>query len=118
MKVLVVEDNQNLANAMGIRLKSHGYACKNAHDAITAMSEAVKFEPDIVVIDINLPGGDGFLVADRLRASATSGTPFIFMTASKKEGLRQRAQMAGAAGYLEKPFTSSSLIELIEESVH
>lgn len=118
MKVLLIEDDKKLAMAMGIRLKSTGYSVFSAPDAITAMSNAVSFKPDVVIIDINLPGGDGFMVAERLMNSPdTSTTPFIFMTASKKEGLKQKAMQCGALGFLEKPFYSSQLTDLLDSSV-
>jgi CheY-like chemotaxis protein len=115
MKVLVVEDNTKLLLAMSIRLRSCGHSVHSAPDAISAMSSAVKFQPDLVLIDINLPGGDGFTVAERLASSTeTNSTPYAFMTASKKEGLKQRAVELGAFGYLEKPFSATSLLELID----
>ena len=118
MKILLVEDDKKLALAMGIRLKSNGYLVKAAPDAISAMSSAVSFEPDIVVIDINLPGGDGFMVAERLLASQeTNAVPFIFMTASKKEGLKQKAMSCGAIGFLEKPFYASQLTDLLDSGL-
>lgn len=114
MKVLVVEDNAKLSLAMKIRLKSNGYTVDSSPDAISAMTSAINFKPDVVLIDINLPGGDGFTVAERMLASAeTSSTPFIFMTASKEEGLRQKAEALGAMGYLEKPFSASYLFDAI-----
>jgi len=115
MKVLLVEDDKKLSLAMSMRLKSSGYSVESAPDAISAMSNAIKFSPDVVIIDINLPGGDGFTVAERLKGSAqTSSIPFIFMTASKKPGLRQKAMDGGAIGFLEKPFYPASLVELID----
>jgi len=81
MKVLLVEDDKKLALALGIRLRSDGHEITTTPDAISAMSSAIRFAPDVVIIDINLPGGDGFTVAERLLASMdTQSTPFIFMT--------------------------------------
>ncbi|OED39244.1 hypothetical protein AB833_17120 [Chromatiales bacterium (ex Bugula neritina AB1)] len=115
MKVLLVEDDKKLALALGMRLKSNGYSVNSVPDAITAMSNAVSFQPDVIVIDINLPGGDGFMVAERLMASPdTNSIPYIFMTASKKDGLQQKAKRWGALGFLEKPFYSSQLTDLID----
>lgn len=117
MNVLLVEDDKKLALAMGMRLKSNGHTVNSAPDAISAMSNAVRFCPDIVVIDINLPGGDGFMVAERLQNSPeTNAIPFIFMTASKKDGLKQQSLKLGALGFLEKPFSASQLTDLIDSS--
>jgi len=115
MKILLVEDDKKLSIAISMRLKSNGYTVQAAPDAITAMSNAINFNPDVVVIDINLPGGDGFTVAERLKSSSeTSSIPFIFMTASKTPGLQQKAMEGGAIGFLEKPFYPSSLADLID----
>lgn len=117
MKVLLVEDDKKLSIAMGMRLKSFGHNYAIASDAITAVSQAVEHQPDLVIIDVNLPGGDGFLVAERLRALPNGqDAQVIFITASKVPGLRQRANEAGASAFLEKPFDSSKLLEAIETS--
>lgn len=118
MKILLVEDDKKISMAMGIRLKSFGYSVSSAPDAIEAIAQAVKHEPDVILIDINLPGGDGFLVAERLRQLSNTGSiPLIFITASKKSGLRERAAKLGAAGFLEKPFDSNQLLDIIESAV-
>lgn len=115
MKVLLVEDDKKLSIAVGMRIKSFGHNCTFAQDAITAVSQAVEHKPDLIIIDINLPGGDGFLVAERLRSLANgSQAEIIFITASKKPGLRQRANEAGASAFLEKPFDSARLLDAIE----
>ena len=67
--VLVVEDDKNISLALTMRLKAMGYKVSSAADAVYAMNEAVRCMPEVVLLDINLPGGDGFVVADRLRAS-------------------------------------------------
>lgn len=115
MNILLVEDDKTLTRAMGIRLKANGHSCAVACDAITAVTEARNSNPDLVIVDVNLPGGDGFLVIDRLMSiNNTSDTPFIFITASKATGLRQKAIKYGATGFLEKPFQSNDLLQLID----
>lgn len=117
-KVLIVEDDKQISLALGIRLKSMGYTVSSACDAVTAMAQARKNDPDVVLIDIGLPGGDGFMVADRLRTNVqTSATPFIFVTASKEEGLREKAYDIGASGFFEKPFDATVLADAIEQSL-
>ena len=117
-KVLLVEDDNKISLAMGIRLKSMGYDVDTAADAVQAMQRARSHNPDVVLIDINLPGGDGFTVAERLNNYVqTAGIPMIFITASKKESLRERAYEAGAAGFLEKPFQATDLADAIEASL-
>ena len=116
--ILLVEDDKEITLSIGIRLRSMGYELVNAPDAIGAISLARRANPDVAVIDINLPGGDGFLVAERLNALVeTSMIPLIFMTASKKPGLKERAEQLGAVAFLEKPFDAKQLVSAIEQAM-
>lgn len=58
-KILIVEDDKNIAMAMALRLQSHGCQIKVAYDAVTGLSETRRFEPDLVLLDISMPGGTG-----------------------------------------------------------
>lgn len=117
--ILLVEDDKNISLALSIRLQSMGYKVDSAEDAVYAMKAAVRCEPEVILLDINLPGGDGFVVADRLRASNKLWTtPIIFITASKDPKLKEKAAGYGASGYLEKPFRASQLADAIENVVH
>ena len=113
--VLLIEDDKKVALALGIRLKAMGYAVVTASDAVSAVSQARKWEPDVVLLDINLPGGDGFLVAERLQQLVqTAASPIIFITASKRSELKQKAKELGAVRFLEKPFDATLLADAIE----
>jgi len=117
-KVLLVEDDENISTALSIRLNSIGYDVVLASDAVVAMSQAVQQAPDVVVLDVNLPGGDGFTVANRLKQRAeTSKIPLVFITASKLMEFRQKASEVNAVAFLEKPFSSFDLVDAIERSV-
>jgi DNA-binding response OmpR family regulator len=116
--VLLVDDDNAFLLTIGVRLKSMGYTVCTAKDAANAISAVRKNNPDVVVLDVSLPAGDGFLVADRLRnliASAT--TPIIFVTASEKPELRERAMKLGAAEFLQKPFDATTLADAIESAL-
>lgn len=114
-KVLLIEDDKELTLALGMRLKAMGYEVHSAADAVSAISVARKAEPDVVLIDFNLPGGNGFTVAERLRTLLqTSATPFVIITASKEAGLKERARELGASAFLEKPFDATRLSDVIE----
>ena len=76
------------------------------------MNAAIKCKPDCILLDINLPGGSGFVVADRLRASADlSGTPIIFITASNDPNLRAQAGTYDSSRFIEKPFQAMELTD-------
>ena len=116
--VLLVEDDKEITLALGMRLKAMGYEVHSAADAVTAVSQARKAKPDVILIDFNLPGGNGFMVAERLRSLIqTSATPFVIITASKEEGLREKAKELGASAFLEKPFDATRLADVIESAL-
>src|ERR1700722_3923410 len=103
--VLLVDDDDTFLLAIGVRLKSMGYSVCTAKDAVNAISAVRKNNPDIVILDVSLPAGDGFLVAERLRnLSGSAATPIVFVTASLKAHLRERAMKLGAVEFLQKPF--------------
>jgi len=116
--LLLIEDDTKITLALGIRLKSAGYAVFTAPDAVHAMGQARRHAPDVTLLDISLPGGDGFEVARRLRSSHnTASIPIVFLTASKAPGLRERALAAGGVELLEKPFSAERLFEAIALTV-
>jgi CheY-like chemotaxis protein len=116
--VLLVDDDNAVLMTIGVRLKHMGYTVYTAKDAVNAVSAVRKNSPDIVVLDISLPAGDGFLVAERLQNMVSSGaTPIIFITASENPVLRQRAAKFGAAAFLQKPFDATTLADAIENAL-
>jgi CheY-like chemotaxis protein len=116
--VLMVEDDPKIALAFGVRLKAMGYTVVTAADAVSAVSQARKCKPDVVLLDISLPGGDGFLVAQRLSLLVeSSATPIIFITASQRPDLRERAMRLGAVAFLRKPFQATELADAIESAL-
>ena len=118
-KVLVVEDDGIIAKAMNIRLRNMGYDVAVANDAVYAMDRAVKYQPDVAILDINLPGGSGLMVAERMMNTAeTAAIPIIFVTASKRAEFRHKALELGIGEFLEKPLQSSELIDAIERVCH
>lgn len=117
-KIVVVEDDRKIALALALRLKAAGYEASLAFDAVNAINTVMRLQPDLVLLDISLPAGDGFTVAERLRSAVPKAMPFIFMTASKEPGLRQRAEAMGAAGFFEKPYEPEALIKTIRQAVN
>lgn len=117
--VLVVEDDKRISLALTMRLRSMGYQVDSAADAVYAMNAAVRCKPEVVLLDINLPGGDGFVVADRMRASMDlAGVPIVFITASKDPKIRSRAEEYGSSRFVEKPFQAAQLTDAIDQLCH
>jgi DNA-binding response OmpR family regulator len=115
-KILIVEDDRNIATALGIRLKAAGYEVTVASDAITGVAAALKIQPDLALLDISVPAGSGFTVANKIQELIVTAIPIIFLTSSKQPGLRQRAQNLGAAGFFEKPYDADELLTAIKRA--
>ncbi len=117
-KILLVEDDPDIARALSLTLKAAHYEVLVAYDCITGTALGIKSDPDLVVLDVNMPGGDGFTLASRLQENATSSPPpIIFVTASKSPEIRYKAFESGAVGFFEKPFNAHEIIDCIESTL-
>jgi len=115
-KVLVVDDEQDVAKALKVRLKANGFNVVLASDSIQAFTMANKEKPDLIILDIMLPGGGGFAVAERLKQSqVTHRIPIIFLTGIA--GGEERAYTLGASGYVMKPYHPDELLETIHRAL-
>jgi len=115
-KVLVVDDEEDFAKALKIRLKANGYDVVLAHDSIQAIMMANQEKPDLIILDIMIPIEDGFIVTERLKQSqATHLIPIIFLTGVP--GGEGRAYKSGASGYIMKPYHPEELLETIHKAL-
>lgn len=112
-KILVVEDDPKIATALSVRLKSVGYEVVTAADGFTGLKMTMTHRPSLILLDIMMPVGMGFSVAERLRDIGLGEIPIIFITASKRAGLRKTAQQLGAAGFFEKPYDAEELLAAV-----
>jgi DNA-binding response OmpR family regulator len=103
-KILIIDDDDHLLLGLTARLKTNGYAVVWASDAVTAISVARKEAPDLVILDLGLPAGDGFLVLERMRTlSDLVAIPVIVLSARDPSDNKKRALDSGAAAYFQKP---------------
>jgi DNA-binding response OmpR family regulator len=116
-QVLIIEDDQKIAMALSLRLKAAGYAATTAYDALTGLNAAVSKPPALVLLDISMPAGNGFSVAEQIQTLIPTPPPIIFLTASKKPGFREKAKKLGAAGYFEKPYEAEQLFGAIRQAL-
>jgi DNA-binding response OmpR family regulator len=114
-KVLIVEDDKRVAQALELRVRSAGYETCTAYDALGGVMAAAKVKPDAVLLDINIPAGNGFSVAQRIQSIMSDPAPIIFITASRKPELFERAAKLGAAGFVEKPYDPVKLLALLRQ---
>ena len=107
-RVLVVEDDEEIADVLRRSLRQEGHEVRTATDGEAALRQAGEFVPDLVILDLGLPGLDGVEVCRRLRA--TSDVPILILTARSDTGDRVEGLDAGADDYLVKPFERAELL--------
>ncbi len=116
--ILIIEDDENISKALDVRLQARGYKVVTAFDAIQGMQKATGTLPDVILLDITMPGGNGLTLAERLKASThTQAIPIIFLTASQQSDLRQKAMALGAAAYFEKPYDFDYLLAALRAAI-
>jgi CheY-like chemotaxis protein len=117
-KILVIEDDADIRTLLKIRLGDEGYDTAFAWDAVTALTIARKAEPDLIILDLGLPGGDGYVVMERLQSLAPlSMVPIVVVSAQSAESQADPARAAGAAAFVEKPIDMEALLRVVRESL-
>jgi len=113
-KILIVDDDSDLRHGLNLRLRANHYDTAYACDGFSAVAVAMKEKPDMIILDIGLPAGDGFVVLERLQQSATLATiPVIVLTARDPQYNRERVMKAGAAAFFQKPANNAELLGAI-----
>src|SRR5438034_1808447 len=114
-KVLLVDDEDSLRKVMKELLEREGYEVAEARDGVQALDQVDRMGPDIIVLDLNLPGLDGYGVLSHLRSRpATAGIPVIVLTAKGDEDNEVRVFELGADDFLTKPFRARALSARLE----
>ena len=117
-KILIVDDDPHLLLGLTAKLKANGYRVTCAADALSAITVARKEAPDLVILDLGLPAGDGFLVLERMRSLADLvATPVIVLSARDPTDNKKRALDAGAVAYLQKPPDSYEFLNEIRQAL-
>ena len=117
-KILVVDDDPDLLRALRLRLKAHDYDITTASDGYSAIATAQKERPDLIILDLGLPVGDGFVVLERLQTSnPLSSIPVIVLTARDPQNNEDRVLKAGAAAFFQKPVDNDELLNVIRVSL-
>lgn len=114
-RILIVEDEESLLKLESILLTSRGYKVRGVSDGAAALKDIAENRPDLVLLDIMMPGIDGFEVCRRIKEDPfTSSIPVIMLTAKKSSADQARGAQVGADAYITKPFKSIKIIEVIE----
>jgi two-component system KDP operon response regulator KdpE len=117
-KILLVDDDPDLLRALRLRLRANNYDVATASDGYAAIASAQKERPALIILDLGLPVGDGFVVLDRLQNSdALSGIPVIVLSARDPQNNEERSLKAGAAAFFQKPADNDELLNVIRVSI-
>lgn len=114
VRILIVEDHPTMREAMRLVLEGEGFSIEEAADGHRALEMVRADPPDLVFLDMNIPGSNGAEVLASVRADpATAGVRVIIVTADGEEG-RERAMALGADEYFTKPFSPITLLRTVE----
>jgi DNA-binding response OmpR family regulator len=117
--VLVADDDPDIIRFVEVNLRLEGYQVAVARDGEQALDKALELQPDLVLLDVRMPGIDGFEVCSRLRADPRgTAIPVILLTANiPVSGDHQRARAVGADDFVVKPFDPSDLMSRVRALV-
>jgi DNA-binding response OmpR family regulator len=114
-KVLLVEDEEQLRRVMKDLLEREGYTVAEARDGVQALDQVDRFAPDVIILDLNLPGIDGYSVLSQIRSRpATRTIPVVVLTAKGDEDNEVRVFELGADDFITKPFRAKALSARLE----
>jgi DNA-binding response OmpR family regulator len=117
-KILIVDDDPDVRLGLHIRLKANHYDVIFAADGMASIAEARKHMPDLIILDLGLPAGDGFSVLARLKANdSLSLIPVIVVSARDRNANMDRALKAGANTFLQKPVDNTELLAVIRQAL-
>ena len=119
-KILIIDDETAILLVTRRRLEGRNYEVITADGGKEGIEKAIAFKPDLILLDLVMPGPDGYEVCRRLKATEeTREIPIIVFTASSwvNDSIQKKVIGLGAAGYLEKPFQSDDLIAIIEKNL-
>lgn len=115
-KVLVVDDEPNIVLALEFLLQREGYNVEKAFNGLQALEIADTFHPDIVVLDVMMPGMDGFEVARKMRNNpGLEYAKIVFLTAKGTQRDKESGYASGAEYYMIKPFDNEDFVNTINE---
>ena len=117
-KILIVDDDADLRQGLRLRLRANHYETVNACDGYSAIAQAYKEHPNLIILDLGLPAGNGFVVLDRLQKDDKLSTiPVIVLTARDAQSSEQMALRSGAAAFFQKPADNADLLSVIRATL-
>lgn len=118
-KILIVEDEPDVSKVLSKGLLTAGYEVLGVRDAVMVLQEVRAFKPDLIVLDLMLPGGGGLLVLENLRRiPANQNIPVVVLTGMKNEEYKKKVMTAGVDAYMEKPYEFDDLLSKVRGILH
>ncbi|HOW27944.1 MAG TPA: response regulator [Elusimicrobiota bacterium] len=115
-KILVVDDEHNIADLLMVVLTGAGYTVRAAYNGVEGLREVQSFQPNLVILDVNMPQLDGWGVLSSIRATeATRKLPVLMCTQRDLISDVERAEMLGASGYIAKPFEIDRVLHKVQQ---
>lgn len=115
-KILLIEDEPNIIEAISFILKRDGWLVATHGDGRTALEAVSRHAPDLVILDVMLPGRSGYDILQDLRgAAATQSLPVLMLTARGQNKDRELAQQLGVSRFMTKPFSNADILACIHE---
>ena len=114
--VLIVEDEQNIVDILAFNLSREGYDTMEAYDGATGLQLALEHNPDLILLDLMLPGMNGFEVCRRIRETGST-TPILMLTAREEEADKVMGLELGADDYITKPFSMRELLARVKANI-
>lgn len=116
--VVIADDDRSLLCALRMRLEADGFEVHAVQDGFMALQAVRRVHPDVVLLDVGMPAGDGFSVQERMERSLGDGrVQFVFMTGSQEAEVLQRAQTQHAYALIRKPFDGVELVGVLRSAV-
>lgn len=117
-KILIADDDRRILQLLSMSLRKEGYEVVNAVDAYQAIQFAHEHRPDLCILDVNMPAGDGLSVQERLqKIAALCTTPVIYLTGDRSERVAATAKKLGAVAVLHKPFETEQLLQTVRAAL-
>ena len=117
-KIMVIDDEPYIARVIKFKLEQEGYTVFSANDGLTGLEKIRQEKPDLVLLDVMMPGLTGYEVCQKIKADPQlASIPVVILTAKGQERDREEGLSVGASDYITKPFSPNRLLELVRNMV-
>ena len=117
-KILFVDDEEDIREVVKLRLETNGYVVDTAGSGEEAIRKVASNRPDMMILDVMMPGMDGLAVLKKIRKDETDiHLPIVILTAKRKKMIGDLFELENIQGFIEKPFESAMLLDIIKKAL-